>query len=56
MVTANQNSCRLITDENSMSVKTKLHFDIITRLSHTAQPRQLSHDESKDVLKASSHS
>ena len=47
-----KHSCGLITDEMSMSVKAKPHFDIITQLTHThtAQTRQLTHDVFKDAL------
>lgn len=47
-----KHSCGLITDEMSVSVKAKPHFDIITSLAHThtAQTRQLAHDDFKDEL------
>lgn len=51
-----KHSCGLITHELSVSVKAKLHFDIITHYTHTAQTRQPEQDEFKDVLKGSAHS
>lgn len=48
-----KHSCGLITDEMSVSVKAKPHFDIITQ---RAQTRQLTHEEFKDVLEVSAHS
>lgn len=51
-----KHSCGLITDEMSVSVKAKPHSDIITRLTHPAQTRQITRNEFKDVLEVPAHS